>query len=172
MDLVLTLERLVVRLTRATAVLGLVLLLALAGMTVVDGMMRWLANQPIDGVRDVGALIIANAVAASLPVVLAERANITVEFAASLFGRFGARLCNVVAGIVVLVVMAAMAWQFQLFTNGLARAGQTTWVLQWKVAPFWQATTVLIALCVPVQAVVVLRDIARLTGADRGDEQA
>jgi TRAP-type transport system small permease protein len=64
--------------------------LILAGLTLADGLMRWLANRPIEGVRDVGALAIAVAVACCLPIGLAEKSNITIRLAETAIGpRFG-----------------------------------------------------------------------------------
>ena len=62
------LERVGLTLTRALSVVGLVALMALAAMTLADGLARWLANRPIEGVRDAGALIVAVAVACCIPV--------------------------------------------------------------------------------------------------------
>ena len=42
------LERLTLTATRALSVVGLIALMGLAAMTLTDGLLRWLANQPID----------------------------------------------------------------------------------------------------------------------------
>ena len=51
------LERLGLSATRALSALGLSALLFLAVLTLVDGLARWLLNQPIEGVRDVAAVL-------------------------------------------------------------------------------------------------------------------
>ena len=45
------LERIGLGATRALSVAGLLLLMALAALTLADGLLRWLANKPIEGVR-------------------------------------------------------------------------------------------------------------------------
>ena len=73
------LERLGLTATRALSALGLSALLFLAVLTLVDGLARWLLNQPIEGVRDVAAVAIALAVSCCLPVGLMERSNIVIR---------------------------------------------------------------------------------------------
>ena len=69
--------------TRALSVLGLVALMMLAFMTLANGLMRWLVNQPIAGVVDVGALAIAIAVSCCIPVAMMERSHITFRLVSS-----------------------------------------------------------------------------------------
>jgi len=155
------LERVGLALTRALSVVGLVALMALAAMTLADGLARWLANRPIEGVRDAGALIVAVAVACCIPVALMERANITIRVAASVFGARVGRALDALAALAVAAVIAAMAWQFMVFAGKLARAGETTWVLKIPVAPFWYTVAAILWLAVFVQGIVVILDVAR-----------
>ena len=76
-----TLERTALVATRALSVVGLTALMSLAVMTIADGLMRWIANRPIEGVRDLGGLAIALAIACCLPVVMIEKGNITIRLA-------------------------------------------------------------------------------------------
>ena len=80
------LERAGLAATRALSGAGLLALMFLAVMTLADGLARWLANQPIEGVRDIGAVAIALAVSCCLPVGLMERSNITIRFVESAVG--------------------------------------------------------------------------------------
>jgi hypothetical protein len=57
------LEQAALTATRALSIVGLTALMGLAGMTLADGLMRWIAGQPIEGVRDLGGLAIAVAIA-------------------------------------------------------------------------------------------------------------
>lgn len=158
------LERAVFAGTRFLSVIGLIGLMILAAMTLADGMMRWLANSPIEGVRDLGAITIALAVSCSLPMVLIERGNITIRIVETAISERAGRVLNVIAALLVGVVLTAMAWQFQLYASKMARAHETTWVLQIPVAPFWYGVDAILWCAVVVQAVVVARDVARLFG--------
>ena len=123
--------------TRAMSVAGLIALMVLAFMTLLDGLARWLANQPIEGVRDIGGLAIALAVSCCIPVGLMERSNITIRVMESVAGRRLGEVFDALAALVVAVVMVALAWQFTVFAGKIARANETTWVLHIPTAPFW-----------------------------------
>src|SRR3954453_16773667 len=131
-----TLERLTLTATRALSVLGLIALMGLAAMTLADGLMRWLANRPIEGVRDLGGLAIAVAIACFPPVGLVERSNIVIRLGATLNPLLG-RVLDALASLLVCAILAAMAWQFWIYADKMARARETTFVLQIPVAPFW-----------------------------------
>ncbi len=155
------LERAVLAATRALSVAGLAALMWLAAMTLADGLMRWIANSPIEGVRDLAGIAIALAIACCIPVVLAERGNITIRLAEML----SAPLCRALEALssaVVCVVLAAMAWQMWLYAGKMSRAGETTFVLQIPIAPFWFGVDAIMWTAVAVQFVVSLRNFARL----------
>ncbi|HVL37329.1 MAG TPA: TRAP transporter small permease subunit [Burkholderiales bacterium] len=157
-----SLERIGVLATRGLAAVGLVLLMTLAVMTLADGLMRWLANRPIDGVRDVGALLIAVAVSCCLPVGLMERSNITIRAAQAALGAATGRALDAIAALLVQLVIAAMAWQFTVFAGKIARAGETTWVLKIPTAPFWYLVAAILWIAVVVQAIVVVLEARKL----------
>src|SRR3989304_4553625 len=56
--MLLVLERAALAATRALSIVGLIALMGLAAMTLADGLMRSLANQPIEGVRGLGATMV------------------------------------------------------------------------------------------------------------------
>lgn len=149
------LERLALLGTRALSVVGLTALMSLAVMTIADGSMRFLANHPIEGVRDLGGIAIALAIACCLPVVMIERGNITIRLIEAVSPRLS-RLLDVVAATLVLCALVAVTWQVWLYAAKLMRARETTFVLQIPVAPFWFGVTVILATAVLVQAIVVL----------------
>jgi len=62
------LEGATIRVTRVIALIGLAALLILAIITMADVAMRWLFNQPITGVEDLAKLVVAIAIAASIPI--------------------------------------------------------------------------------------------------------
>lgn len=159
-----TLERGALAATRVLAVLGLIALMVLAAMTLADGVMRWLANKPIEGVRDVGGLAIAVAVSCCIPVGLMERSNITIRFVETVAGKAAGRVFDVLAAIAVEGVMVLMAWQFYLHAYKLGRANETTWVLKLPTAPFWYGVDAILWCAVLVQAIVVAVEIGRLFG--------
>src|SRR5438477_13215969 len=154
------LERITLNATRALSVVGLIALMGLATMTLADGLLRWLANRPIEGVRDLGGLAIAVAIACCIPVVLVERGNIAIRLGGTLHPRLG-KILDAIAAVAVCAVLAAAAWQFWVYAAKLARGHETTFVLQIPTAPFWFGVDVILWLAVLVQLIVAARDWAR-----------
>jgi TRAP-type C4-dicarboxylate transport system permease small subunit len=153
-----TLERTALIATRALSVVGLTALMSLAVMTIADGLMRWIANQPIEGVRDLGGLAIALAIACCFPVVMVEKGNITVRLAEWVSPTLS-RVLDVFAAVLVCGVLAAMTWQIWLYAGKMAHARETTFVLQIPVAPFWFGVSAILACAVIVQAIVAIRSV-------------
>ena len=155
------LERIGLGATRALSVAGLLLLMALAAMTLADGLLRWLANRPIEGVRDLGAVIVAVAVCCCIPVGLMERANISIRVAKDLLGERASRVLDAFAALAALAVIGAMAWEFTVYAGKIARVGETTWILKIPTAPFWYVVAGILWLAVAVQLIVLILDIAK-----------
>ena len=155
-------EKLGLAATRALSAAGLAALMALAAMTLADGTLRWLANRPIEGVRDVGAVFIAVAVSCCLPVGLMERGHISIRIAAELFGNRAGRVLDAFAALAVWAVTIAMAWQFTVYAGKIARVGETTWVLKIPTAPFWYTVAAILWISVLVQAIVVLLEFSKI----------
>ena len=165
-----TLERVARVSTRALSVLGLFALMILAFITLANGLLRWLVNQPIAGVVDVGALAIAIAVACCIPVSLMERSHITFRLVSSISPRLG-RVLDVFADIAVVVVLALMAWQFWVYAGELVASGERTYVLKLPAAPFWYVTDVILWIATAVQCVVLALDISHLRGGQTVPER-
>jgi TRAP-type transport system small permease protein len=157
------LERVALVSTRLLSAVGLVALMALAFITLANGLMRWLLNQPIAGVVDVGALAIAIAVSCCIPIALVERSHITFRLVSSLSPAAG-RVLDLLADIAVAVVLALMAWQFWVYASELVISGERTYVLKIPAAPFWFGVDVILWIAVAVQCIVVALDVGHLTG--------
>jgi TRAP-type C4-dicarboxylate transport system permease small subunit len=149
--------------TRALSVLGLVALMILAFITLANGLLRWLINQPIAGVVDVGALAIAIAVSCCIPVAMMERSHIAFRLVSSASPAVG-RVFDVVADILVALVLVLMAWQFWIYAGELVVTGERTYVLKIPAAPFWYVCDMIIWIAAAVQCVVVVLDIGHLFG--------
>jgi TRAP-type C4-dicarboxylate transport system permease small subunit len=167
-----SLEKLGLGATRALSALGLSALLFLAVLTLVDGLARWLLNQPIEGVRDVAAVAIALAVSCCLPVGLMERSNIVIRALPVALWPRTSRALDAVAAILVALIMGAMAWQFMVFAGKMAKAGETTWILKIPTAPFWYGVSGILMCAVLVQAIVVVLELGRCWGRFEHSERS
>lgn len=145
-------------LANGLAVAGLSLLLILAVFTLLDGLLRAIANMPIDLVREIGDMVAAIAGACCLPVVLLQRNNIVLRIFDRILPRSGVRVIDTLAALVVAIVMVGMAWQFYLFGVKTMRAGDVTWLLNWPKAPFWFAVDAILWAAVAVQAFVLVEE--------------
>ncbi len=164
------LESLALVSTRALSIIGLVALMILAFITLANGLLRWLINQPIAGVVDVGALATAIAVSCCMPVALMERSHITFRLVSSVSPRFG-RWLDIFADIAVAIVLVLVAWQFWVYSGELAISGERTYVLKIPAAPFWYVADVIFWITMAVQWIVVALDIGRLVGAHARPER-
>ena len=157
--------------TRMLSAIGLFALMVLAFITLANGMLRWLINQPIAGVVDVGALALAIAISCCMPMALMERSHIAFRLVSSISPAAG-RVCDVIADIVVAVVLVGMAWQFWVYAGELVASGERTYVLKIPAAPFWYAADIVFWVAVVVQMIVVALDIGHLVGAHAAPHRA
>ncbi len=161
-------EARIVRWARLVALVGLAGLLIQATGTTADVVLRYFANQPITGLHDVSELAIAIVLAATFPVVVAQRQNITITFLGAGLGPAAARWLDLFGSIMLLAFLVLIGWQVAVYTGELMETGRTTWILEIEVTPYWIVTTAIIWLCVPVQLITIAVDAARaLTGTPR-----
>jgi TRAP-type C4-dicarboxylate transport system permease small subunit len=157
------LERVALVGTRALSVVGLGALMILAFITLANGLLRWLINQPIAGVVDVGALAVAIAVSCCIPVAMMERSHITFRLVSTASPAVG-RVLDIFADTTVAIVLALMAWQFWKYAGELVATGERTFVLKIPAAPFWYACDMILWIAFAVQCVVVVLDVGYVLG--------
>lgn len=171
MGLVFRLEERISGWTRAIAVAGFVVLLAVAALTMVDVLLRWIANAPIKGLNDINGLAIAIVIASCFPLVVAERQNIVIRFLGDALGARPGRWLEALGSAALLAFVALIGWQLVLYTAGLAEAGRTTWHLRLPLTPCWSVATAVVLLCIPAQAIALVADVVRaVTGAPSARE--
>ena len=170
-----TKESKIIRWTRAISLIGLIGVLILATITVVEVLLRWLLDFPILGVADVSSLVIAVAVASCFPLVFAERGNITVRMVGTTLGPRSNNILEAFGSLVTIIILCLLIWQLWIYTGAVTDSNETTWVVNWPIAPWYWIVTVLFALCVPVQAVTLFNQIKSAFngkgGADRKAER-
>ena len=158
------LESETIRWARLISLIGLVGLLILAVMTVGEVLLRWLFDFPILGVADGSSLVITVSIASCFPLVFAERRSITVRVLGVSLGHRANTVLEAFGSLVVMIVFCLITWQLWVYTNQVAVSNQTTWVMLWPVAPWYRIATVLIALCIPAQAIVFFNQVRSAFG--------
>ncbi len=150
---------------RWLALVGLVGLVAVALVTIGDVLLRWLFNSPVDGVSEISRLVVAVAIASFFPMALSDRHHISIEFLGTWLGPRARLWLDTLAHLVTSLFFLVLGCQFILYTMEVGESGETTWLLGWSVAPWWTVTTVFMLICIPVQAVIFIRQIrAALSG--------
>ncbi len=154
-------------LTRGTAFIGFIGLIAVAGITVVDVLLRWLFDAPIDGVDDISRLAFAVIIASCFPAVLFQGRNITIRFVGSWLGPTATRWLNAFGDLLTASFFMILAWQFVILAWDAAASGDRTMIIKTVTWPWWTITTAVVVACVVVQFFVVGRTLrwARLAGA-------
>ena len=148
---------------KVLAALGLGMLLVVAFFTMFDGTLRFAINRPIDLVREIGDLVSAIAVACCLPIALLHHSNITLRALGGISSPRLLRAVEVFADLVVLLVMAGIAWQFLVFAQKTQAAGDVTWMMNLPKAPFWYVVSALLAFGALTQLVATLDTLAGRT---------
>jgi TRAP-type C4-dicarboxylate transport system permease small subunit len=154
-----TLETDIIGWTRIISFIGLVGLLIFSAITVGDVLLRWLFNFSMLGVADISQLVIAVATASCFPLVFAEKRSITVRLVGSQLGPRAHALLEAFGTFISLVILALLVWQFWIYTGELAANGETTWHLRLPKAPWYRTVMILLAVCVPVLAVLFINQI-------------
>lgn len=155
------LERALFGAARGLALVGLSGLFILAVLTTLDVVMRWGFVYPIHGVNDVSSVVMAVVIAACIPSNLINKQNISVEVLGTAVGRRGQLVISAFASLCTMIFVTLMAWQFIPYAAELIETGQRTWVLAWKVWPWWVFAAGCIVFAAVIQAVVLLTDIGR-----------
>jgi TRAP-type C4-dicarboxylate transport system permease small subunit len=150
--------------TNALAIIGLAILMSFAALTLLDGLLRGLADAPIEAVRDLGGLTVAVSMACCIPLGLWKRHNITITFIDEIIPAWVARLLTAGAALVVLATMISMAYQLEIYSAKLHRASDTTVMLGVASSPFWFIVAAIFWCAAAVQLLVTIVEIARATG--------
>lgn len=140
---------------RLCALFGMAALVAFILMTIADVLMRWLFNSPINGVADTGPLIVAIVAAAFFPLSLSGRHHVSIGFLGGYLGPRATAWLEAFASLVTWVFFILLAWQIVRYTIELRQLGQTTWVVQIPIAPWWVVVSIFLVVCVAVQLMVV-----------------
>ena len=152
--------------TNILAAGSVVVLLIVALMTVGDALLRTYFNSPIIGVSEVAELLSLVAVAGFIPLSLQRRHHLSIDFVASVFGPRAYWLLGILGATAALLFFAVIVWRLLVYSLDLAHSGASTWFLAWPLAPWWLVATGFLALCLPVQFLVVLKEVRNKDEAD------
>ncbi|MGE5147894.1 MAG: TRAP transporter large permease subunit, partial [Candidatus Eiseniibacteriota bacterium] len=153
-------ERQCAAVTERISFIGVAGMLAIAGLTVTDVVLRAAFNSPLTGLNEIVSLTLAIAVAACLPAGVARRIGLDIDILSRVLGLRAQGRLRMIGQFVLLAFLVVLAWRVGAFARELEASRLTTIILGVPQAPFLWAVTALLAVCVPVQLVVALTDLA------------
>ena len=138
-------------LTRLAGITSMAGLFVIAFLTTLDVGLRWAFGAPIEGQTDIVEALLPIIIAATFVAASWGRPHIGVQLAGAVLGRTVGRILDTIADLVLAAFFGIIVWQFWHYSAELAEEGRQTWVLAIKIAPFWYATTVIMAVTTLVQ---------------------
>jgi TRAP-type C4-dicarboxylate transport system permease small subunit len=152
------------RLTDRLALLGFTGLCVAAALTTYEGAARYLGWSRLPGLTDILSLVMAVIIATAFPAGLLSQSNVTIRFLGKALPRRGYRMLEIFGCSVTLVFFALVTWQFFLFVLDQYGRGATTRTIEVPVAPAWLVATLVIAVAIPAQMLVIHRWVRALGG--------
>jgi C4-dicarboxylate transporter, DctM subunit len=158
-------ERAVMQGAQAVSVLAVVVMLVIAGVTLVDVISRWLLNTSIAAMNEIVSVGFAIAVAATLPAGVAMRSNLRVNLLEELMSPRTRAWLNVVGSVLLVGFFLLLAWRMQVLGETMSARNRTTTIMKLPIGPVYMAVGALAALAALAQAVLTVLDILRIPDA-------
>jgi C4-dicarboxylate transporter, DctM subunit len=150
------LEQLLGNISGLLAVASVIGMLAIAGITMVDVLIRWLVTASIPALNEVVELVFAVAISACIPGGLSQRVNPKIDVFSRILNRRHAGWLEVAGHVSLALFYGALAWRIFIFAGDLAEQGRTTVILGWPKAPFIYAVALLLAFGTFLQGVITI----------------
>lgn len=147
------------RLTQLIALTGFGGLGLIALLTFYDGGARYAGLPRINGFSDYAQVAYAIVIASCFPSVLLRCNNITIRFLGKALGYRATNWLETLGALLTLIFFSLIVWQFVRLTLDYQANGRTTQTIEMPLAPWWWVTTVLMALCIPIQLYVFIRNL-------------
>ncbi len=131
-------------LSRVVAIACTCGMLFVAGATMIDVVMRWIANEPIPAMNEIVQMIFSVAtIAACIPAGLNQRVNLKIDLVARYFSPPVHAWLEVLGGACLWLFYAVLAWGIAVYAGALAEDGKATVILGLPEAPFMYAVAAL-----------------------------
>ena len=137
-------------------------------LTCVDVIGRYFLNKPLWGGFELTEMLLAALIFAGLPLTTLRNEHVVVDLFDPITPDWLFRIQHTVACAIGCACTGYLAWRLWLRAEALARAGETTSQLQFKLAWLTYSMSILMALTAVALAILALRHTARHFTADRG----
>tara|TARA_R110000751_G_scaffold71441_4_gene144756 strand:- start:17665 stop:18165 length:501 start_codon:yes stop_codon:yes gene_type:complete len=145
--------------TRTAAILGVLFLLMVAGLSALDIIVREISGRPIRGAGDIAKLLTIIIIASSFPAGLLERKQVEVRLLGGLLGPKMNRAMDVLGTLLTGAMFLLIAYYVSIYAGKVSRSQEYSMVLNIPVGPWWWAASVCFWVCVPVQLFVILSEL-------------
>lgn len=132
-------------------------LFAMMVLTCVDVVGRYFFNAPLHGGLEVTELLLAATIFLALPLVTLRDEHVAVDVLDALTPPWLLRTQHIASCLIGAGALAVLAWQLWVRGERLLRVGQTTSVLEIKLAPIAYGMSVLVALTAAVLLLIAWR---------------
>jgi tripartite ATP-independent transporter DctM subunit len=147
--------------SRVVAIACVCGMLFIAAISMVDVVMRWVANEPVPAMNEIVQMTFSVAIAACIPAGLMQRVNLKIDLVARYFSPPLHAWLEALAGASLLLFYGVLAWGIERYAGQLALAGKTTVILGLPHAPFMYAVSALFAFGALLQTVIVVNETRR-----------
>ncbi|PVH28695.1 TRAP transporter large permease subunit [Pararhodobacter oceanensis] len=137
--------------TEKIAALGVIGILGIGFVTVLDVLLRFFFNNPIDGLNEITAPLLALGVAACLPAGASGRVNITIDFMQTLVGTLGFAWLRALGSGLLLIFLTVVVWRLFALAERYTMVGRTSNLLELPVGLILYVVTSVVALTLFVQ---------------------
>jgi len=141
-------------------------MLAVAGITVVDVLIRWLATSSIPALNEVVELGFAVAIAACIPSGLARKVNPKIDIVSRVLNARQTGWLDLAGHASLAIFYGVLAWRIGIYAQDLASQGMTSVILGWPKAPFIYAVALFLAFGTLVQSVIVINTARAVSALD------
>jgi tripartite ATP-independent transporter DctM subunit len=131
-------------------------MLVVAFATTADVLLRWLFNNPIDGLNEIVGMGMAVAVSATFPAGAAQRVNLTIDVLHARVSERTLAWLKVFASVLLLLFYVMLSWRIGIYAMKLQARGAETVYVQLPMAPFIWSVAVFLGVSALVQVVTFL----------------
>ncbi len=147
--------------SRVVAIACVCGMLFVAAVTMVDVVLRWVANEPIAAMNEIVQMTFSVAIAACIPAGMAQRVNLKIDLVARYFNPTVHAWFEALGSACLWLFYAALAMGIGIYAGALALDDKATIILGLPEAPFMYGVSALFGFGALLQAIIVLNDARR-----------
>jgi C4-dicarboxylate transporter, DctM subunit len=147
--------------SRVVAIACVCGMLFVAAVTMIDVVMRWVANEPIPAMNEIVQMTFSVAIAACIPAGMTQRVNLKIDLVARYFNPTLHAWFEALGSACLWLFYAALAWGIWVYAGALALDDKATIILGLPEAPFMYGVSALFGFGAVLQAIIVLNDARR-----------